>query len=90
MATFIVMARFRPGTDMSDVQAVIPEETAQVERLRADGRVGAIHLALSRGVVFLEVLAEDVAGAEETVRSLPMAKWWDLDVYPTSAAPASS
>ena len=89
MATFIVMAHFRPGTDMSEVQAVIPEETAQVERLRADGRVGAIHLALSRGVVFLEILAEDLAGAEQTVRSLPMATWWDVDVYPTASAPAS-
>jgi len=50
--------------------------------LQKAGRLGAIHLALPRGTVFLEVTAEDLSAAESTVRELPMSKWWDLDVFP--------
>ncbi|MEI8080593.1 MAG: muconolactone Delta-isomerase family protein [Actinomycetes bacterium] len=82
MATFMVICTFRQGTVMDEVFAVVAEETAQVKALQAQGRIGAIHLSLARGTVFLEIFADDRAGAEETVRTLPMAKWWDLDVFP--------
>lgn len=82
MATFIVICTFKPGTVMADVFAVVAEESARVKALSEEGRLGAVHLALSRGTVFLEVFAEDAAEAEQTVETLPMARWWDLDVFP--------
>ena len=85
MTTFIVMCTFKPDTDMAEVFAVVAEEVAQVEALTAEGRLGAVHLSLARGTVFLEVVAGDAAAAEATVLTLPMSAWWDLDVYPIGA-----
>jgi uncharacterized protein (DUF2126 family) len=85
MTTFIVVARFIAGTDMSDVFAVVKEEQAQVAALTAEGRLGAVHISMPRQTVFVEVFAEDLAAAEATVLSLPMARWWTLDTYPTPA-----
>ena len=87
MTTFMVVCTFKPGTEMSEVFAVVAEEVAQVAALEAEGRIGAVHLSLGRGTVFLEIFADDVAGAVETVETLPMAKWWDLDVFPVAAPP---
>jgi muconolactone delta-isomerase len=83
-ATFMVMARFKPDTNMGDVFAVVAEEQAQVASLAAQGRMGAIHLSMPRQTVFLEVFAADEAEAVATVESLPMARWWTLDVYPAT------
>jgi muconolactone delta-isomerase len=82
MATFMVICTFKQGTAMDEVFAVVAEETAQVTALEAQGRIGAIHLSMARGTVFLEIFADDRSGAEETVRTWPMSKWWDLDVFP--------
>lgn len=87
MTTFMVVCTFKPGTNMSEVFAVITEEAAQVAVLEAEGRLGSLHLSLERGTVFLEIFADDVAGAVETVETLPMANWWDLDVFPVAAPP---
>ena len=85
MTTHIVVSTFRPGTDMRDVFAVVDQERAQVAALVADGRLGSVHLSPERGTVFLEIFAEDAATARATVASLPMAKWWELDIYPINA-----
>ena len=85
MYTYIVVATFKPGTDMREVSAVVPEEIAQVERLRQAQRMGAVHVASERGTVFIEVFADDNAAAVATVNTLPLARWFNLDVYPTSA-----
>jgi hypothetical protein len=84
MSTFMVVATFKPDTDMRDVFAVVEKELVQVEALRAAGRVGAIHISMARGTTFLEVFASDEDGARATVDTLPMSRWWDLDVYPTT------
>ncbi|MEI6621524.1 MAG: hypothetical protein WCP28_06430 [Actinomycetes bacterium] len=89
MATFMVICTFKQDTVMDEVFAVVAEETAQVKALEAQGRIGAIHLSMARGTVFLEIFADDPAGAEETVHTLPMSKWWDLDIFPI-APPAIS
>ena len=81
-SSFIVMARFLPGTDMQEVYAVAPEEKAQVIALRAQGRLGAVHISGPRGTVFIETFAADESAARETVETLPMARWWDLDCFP--------
>lgn len=85
MSTFIVVATFIPGTDMSEVFAVVKEEQAQVAALTAAGRIGAVHISMPRQTVFIEAFAEDAEAAEATIRSLPMAQWWTLDTYPTPA-----
>ena len=89
MTTHIVVSTFRPGTDMRDVFAVVDQERAQVAALVADGRLGSVHLSPERGTVFLEVVAADADAARATVETLPMAVWWDIDVFPV-AAPAGN
>ena len=88
MALFIAVASFSPETDLPQMNAVIAEEVAQVRRLTEEGRVGAVHVSPARGRVFLEVMASDEADARATVETLPMAAWWDIDVFPTMAPPA--
>ncbi len=83
----MVVATFIPGTDMAEVMAVVKEEQAQVAVLTEQGRLGAINISLPRQTVFIEVVADDESAAEETVRSLPMAQWWTLDVFPTRMPP---
>ena len=81
----MVIAGFKTGTDMSAVMAVVQEERAQVQVLAGEGRIGSIHLSLARQTVFIEIFAADEASAEATVMTLPMSKWWTLDIYPTAA-----
>ena len=87
METFIVVCTFKPDTVMEEVFAVVAEEQAQVAVLEAAGRVGQIDLSLARGTVFIKVFADNPDDAAATVVTLPMAKWWNLDVFPV-AAPA--
>lgn len=83
MNPFMVVCTFRPETDMAEVMAVVGEEQAKVAELRAGGVIGAVYLATrDRGTVFLEVFADGPEGAREAVQSLPMSRWWDLDIYP--------
>ena len=70
---------------MDEVFAVVAEEQAQVKVLEDEGRVGTISLSLARGTVFI---ADDAEQASATVHTLPMARWWELDVFPLGA-PAS-
>jgi muconolactone delta-isomerase len=88
MNTYIVMASFIPETEMTEVFAVVAEEQAAVAALTAEGRLGAVHISMPRKTVFFEVFAADDGGAAATVQSLPMARWWTLDVYPTPAPTA--
>ena len=86
MDKFMVVCTFKKGTVMSDVYDVVAEEQAKAAELQAAGKVGPIHLAtLSRGTVFIETFATSVDEATSIVESLPMAVWWDIDVFPLSA-----
>lgn len=85
MSEFMVLCTFREGTDMREVFAVVAEEQATVAALSADGRLGDIRLSLARGTVFIQAFADDADGAASTVRLLPMAKWWHIDVFPIAA-----
>lgn len=89
MATFIAVASFSPDSDLPQMNTVIAEEVAQVRLLTAEGRLGAVHVSPTRGRVFLEVHAEDDAEARAAVESLPMATWWEIDLFPTMTPPAS-
>jgi muconolactone delta-isomerase len=86
MEKFMVVCTFKQGTEMSDVYAVVAEEQAKAAELQAVRKIGAIHLAtLSRGTVFIETFAATLEEATAIVQSLPMAIWWDIDVFPLSA-----
>jgi muconolactone delta-isomerase len=79
----MVVSTFRPGTDMAELMQVVAEEQAKVGELKAAGKIGALYLStVTRGTVFLEIFADDEESARATVTSLPMAKWWDIDVFP--------
>ena len=83
MKPHMVIAKFKPGTSMQEVLEVVHEEQARVAELKAEGRIGALYLATAaRQTVFLEIFASDPDDAEQTAKTLPMARWWDLDVYP--------
>jgi hypothetical protein len=84
MGTYMVVATFKPDTDMGDVFAVVKDELDQVEVLRAEDRIGSIHISMVRGKTFIEIFAPDESSAEAIVKTLPMSKWWDLDIYPTT------
>ena len=90
MATFMVIGQFDPETDLAQMNTVLAEEVAQVQILKGEGRLGSVHISPARGKVFLEVIAEDAAGAETAVKTLPMAKWWAIDIYPTIGPPAAA
>jgi muconolactone delta-isomerase len=86
MEKFMVVCTFKQGTEMKDVYSVVAEEQAKAAELQAAGKIGAIHLAtISRGTVFIETFAENLEEATATIQLLPMAIWWDVDVYPLSA-----
>ncbi len=87
MAVFMVTGDFDPEADLPQMNSVLAEEVAQVQALKAEGRLGSVHISVTRGRVFLEINAGDAAAARTTVESLPMAKWWKIDIYPTVGPP---
>ncbi|MFM8871714.1 MAG: muconolactone Delta-isomerase family protein [Actinomycetota bacterium] len=86
MNGYMVVCTFKQGTVMADVYDVIAEEQAKGAELQKAGKIGSIYLAtLSRGTVFIETFATSAEEATAIVTSLPMAHWWDIDVFPLSA-----
>lgn len=79
MSSFKVVCAYKLGTVMAEVFAVVAEEQATVQSLQNEHRRGAVYLALARGTVFLEIVADDPGAAEMKVHELPMASWWNLD-----------
>jgi hypothetical protein len=90
MSTYMVICSFKADATEEAIGALVPAERAAAEALQAAGRVGAIHIAPPpRRKVFIEVLADDLATAEETVRELPMAPLWELDTYLVLTPPSA-
>lgn len=87
LATYIAVASFSPENDLPSMSAVIAEEVAHVRALTAEGRLKAVHVSPTRGRVFLDVIAESEDEARATVETLPMARWWEIEVYPTMGPP---
>ena len=81
MNQFMVVATFRSDTVMDEVTALVPEEMAQVKVLEDERVLSTVRISVARDKVFLEVSAADAAGADATVQRLPMAKFWDLEVF---------
>ncbi|MDH2903751.1 MAG: hypothetical protein PXZ08_07365 [Actinomycetota bacterium] len=81
MNKYMVVCTFRPDMVWDEVTAMVPEEIAVVKVLEAEGILSAVRVSVARDKVFLEVSADDAAGAMATVQRLPMSKWWDLEPY---------
>ncbi len=82
MDPYMVVATFKPGTHMPDVFAMVPEEQAQAAALTDAGKIGQIFLATAQGKVFIYGFGESDEDMQATIESLPMSKFWDLEIYP--------
>ncbi|MFM7029730.1 MAG: muconolactone Delta-isomerase family protein [Micrococcales bacterium] len=84
MPQFMAVSTFIDGTNMAEVLKVVEEEKAKVSELQETGHLGAVRLAVPEGKVFLDVFSNDAAAAKSVVEELPMAKWWNIEVYALS------
>ena len=83
MSSYMVVATFKTDADMDDVLSLVPQEQTRLAELQSEGRIGALYLATAaRRTVFLETFGETGDDAVAAVEALPMARWWDLDVFP--------
>ncbi len=83
MNPFMVVATFKPDTKMDEVMAVVPQEQQRIAELQAEGRIESLYLATAaRQTVFLVVAGSSSEDVSAIVQTLPMALWWDLDIYP--------
>jgi hypothetical protein len=82
--TFMVVATLRADTDFAAFNALRDDEQKQLDALRADGKVGAHYISPARGATFLEVVAADEEGVAATLDTLPFARFFDAEVYPTT------
>jgi hypothetical protein len=81
--TFMVLATLRDDTDVAEFAALRDDERKQLEVLRSDGRIGAHYVSPARRATFVEVIAADEKQVAETLATLPFARFFDVDVYPT-------
>ncbi|OXM62689.1 muconolactone Delta-isomerase family protein [Amycolatopsis vastitatis] len=82
--TFMVFATLRDDTDLTEFAALREDEQKQLEVLRSEGRIGAHYVSPARRATFIEVVADDEAQVAETLATLPFARFFDADVYPTT------
>ncbi|MBW4078648.1 MAG: hypothetical protein HIU84_09115 [Acidobacteria bacterium] len=85
MNQFMVVATFGPATLMDELTTMVPGEMTQVKVLKGERVPSTVRVSVARDKVFLEVSAADAAGAEVTLQRLPMAKFWDLEVFQVHA-----
>ena len=52
--------------------------------------MGAVHIARERGTVFIEVFADSDDAVRDTIRTLPMSPWFELDLFAVRGPPTSS
>ena len=78
----MVVATFREGVTQEEIRALIPAEQAQAKLLEAQGLIGVIKVAMPKRTVFIEAFGQDDQSALETLYSLPLAKLWDIELFP--------
>jgi muconolactone delta-isomerase len=87
--TFMVFATIRDDTDFAEFAALRDDEQRQLEVLRSDGRIGAHYISPARRATFIEVIAADEKRVAETLATLPFARFFEVDVYPTTPPDAA-
>jgi hypothetical protein len=81
--TFMVVATIRDDTNFAEFAALREDEQKQLEALRSAGKIGAHYVSPARKATFIEVIAADEKRVAETLGTLPFARFFDVDVYPT-------
>ncbi|MEV7045234.1 hypothetical protein [Amycolatopsis sp. NPDC051061] len=81
--TFMVVGTLRDDTDLTELAALREDERKQLEILRTDGRIGAHYVSPARRATFVEIIAADENQVADTLATLPFARFFDADVYPT-------
>ena len=85
----MVFGTLRADTDLAEFNALRQDEHKQLEVLRSEGKVGAHYVSPARQATFIEIIAADETEAAETLGSLPFARFFDADVYPTAPPDAA-
>jgi muconolactone delta-isomerase len=80
----MMVATVRNNTDFAQVAALRADEKKRLEVLRSEGRIGAHHVAPALRATFVEVIAADEKQVEEMRATLPLAQFFDLDIYSTT------
>ena len=78
----MVVATFKEGVTQEEIRALIPAEQAQAKLLEEQGLIGVIKVAMPKRTVFIEAFSQDDQSALETIYSLPLAKLWDIELFP--------
>ena len=78
----MVVATFKEGVTQEEIRALIPAEQAQAKSLEEQGLIGVIKVAMPKRTVFIEAFGQDDQSALETIYSLPLAKLWDIELFP--------
>ena len=87
--TFMVVATVRDDTNFAEFAALRNDEQKQLEVLRSERRIGAHYVSPARRATFIEVIAADEKQVAETLATLPFARFFDVDVYPTTPPDAA-
>ena len=87
--TFMVVATVRDDTNFAEFAGLRDDEQKQLEVLRSGGRIGAHYVSPARRATFIEIIAADEKQVAETLATLPFARFFDVDVYPTTPPDAA-
>ncbi|WP_020670948.1 hypothetical protein [Amycolatopsis nigrescens] len=87
--TFMVLGTLRDDTNFTEFAALRDDEQKQLKVLRSDGRIGAHYVSPARRATFIEVIATDEKQVAETLATLPFARFFHVDVYPTTPPDAA-
>ena len=90
MNSFMVVATFKDGVTQDDIRALVPAEQAQAKILEEQGLLGVIKVAMPRRTVFLEAFGHDNEAVLETIRTLPLAALWNIEIFQTTPPAGSS
>ena len=82
--TFMVVGIIRADANLAEFAALRDDERERLETLRSEGKVGAHYVSPLRKTTFIEVIAADEKQVAETLATLPFARLFDVDVYPTA------
>ena len=85
----MVVGTLRADTDFAEFNALRDDEHRQLEVLRAGGKIGAHYVSPARRATFIEIIAADEKEVEETLETLPFARFFDAEVYPTTPPDAA-
>jgi len=78
----MVVATFKESVTQEEIRALIPAEQAQAKLLEEQGFIGVIKVAMPKRTVFIEAFGQDDQSALENIYSLPLAKLWDIELFP--------